>query len=145
MLHLWTHIVTMFSYFEFCKCLFYSEYQPFKTYYISPHIFVILLQETWLSSKLMFWAKLHSEILDFSNNFKLFKFQFDRWLYKTVSGGKVIFISTLYIFTIRLQYLQHLILTVTEFHIMWVTILQYHLIFFINKMHYCFRFSRIRT
>ena len=34
----------------------------------------------------MFRAKIQSEILDFANNFELLHFQFDRWLYKTVSG-----------------------------------------------------------
>ena len=38
------------------------------------------------SAKHMFRAKLHSEILDFSNNFELLQFHFDRWPYKTVSG-----------------------------------------------------------
>ena len=98
--------------------MFYSENQLFKTYHISVHIFLILLQETRLSSKLMFRAKLHSEILDFSNNVKLLQFQFERWLHKTMSGGRVIFINTLYIFsvyTISLQYLQHFIITVTKF------------------------------
>ena len=38
----------------------------------------------------MFRAKLHCEIVDFSNNFKLLQFHFDRWLYKTVTGGHLI-------------------------------------------------------
>ena len=44
----------------------------------------------------MFRAKLHSEILDFSNDFQLLQFQFDRWLYKTVSGGGVVLIASIY-------------------------------------------------
>ena len=38
----------------------------------------------------MFWAKLHCEIVDFSNNFELLQFHFDCWLYKTVTGGHLI-------------------------------------------------------
>ena len=34
----------------------------------------------------MFRVKLLCQIIDFSNNFELLHFQFDRWLYKTVSG-----------------------------------------------------------
>ena len=34
----------------------------------------------------MFRVKLESQILDFLYNFELLHFQFDRWLYKTVSG-----------------------------------------------------------
>ena len=50
----------------------------------------VLLQDSRLSSKLMFRAKSDSEIVDFSNNFQLLQFQFDRWLYKTVSGGQLL-------------------------------------------------------
>ena len=38
----------------------------------------------------MFRAKLHCEIIDFSNNFELLQFHFDCWLYKTVTGGHLI-------------------------------------------------------
>ena len=38
----------------------------------------------------MFRAKLHCAIRDFSNNFGLLQFHFDRWLYKTVSDGHFI-------------------------------------------------------
>ena len=34
----------------------------------------------------MFRTKLLCQIIDFSNNFELLHFHFDRWLYKTVSG-----------------------------------------------------------
>ena len=37
----------------------------------------------------MFRVKLQCQIIDFSNNFKLLHFQFDRWIYKTVSGMNV--------------------------------------------------------
>ena len=34
----------------------------------------------------MFRVKLQCQIIDFSNNYKLLHFQFDQWIYKTVSG-----------------------------------------------------------
>ena len=34
----------------------------------------------------MIRTKLLCQIIDFSNNFELLHFHFDRWLYKTVSG-----------------------------------------------------------
>ena len=34
----------------------------------------------------MFRVKLQCQIIDFSNNYTLLHFQFDRWIYKTVSG-----------------------------------------------------------
>jgi hypothetical protein len=40
-----------------------------------------------LSSKVSFNAKLHSEIIDYAMHFELLQFQYDRWLYKTVSGA----------------------------------------------------------
>ena len=40
-----------------------------------------------LSSKVSFNFKLFSEILDYSLDFHLLQFQYDRWLYKTVSGA----------------------------------------------------------
>ena len=40
-----------------------------------------------LSTKVSFNAKLLSEILDYGLNFELLQFQYDRWLYKTVSGA----------------------------------------------------------
>ena len=43
-------------------------------------------QDSQLSAKHMFRCKIQSKIMDFTNNFELLHFQFDRWLYKTVSG-----------------------------------------------------------
>ena len=44
------------------------------------------IQESRLSAKRTFCVKLQSQIIDFSNNFELLHFHFDRWIYKTVSG-----------------------------------------------------------
>ena len=38
----------------------------------------------------MFRAKLHCEIVDFSNNSELLQFQFDRWLYKMVTDEHLV-------------------------------------------------------
>lgn len=40
-----------------------------------------------MSSKVSFNTKLHSEIIDYGMHFELLQFQYDRWLYKTVSGA----------------------------------------------------------
>ena len=42
---------------------------------------------THLSSKVSFYTKLFSEILDYGMHFDLLQFQYDRWLFKTVSGA----------------------------------------------------------
>ena len=68
-----------------------------KVTYNLPNRNIISSQESRLSSKLMFRAKLHSEIIDFSNNFQLLQFTFDHWLYKMVSGRHSIFITTKHI------------------------------------------------
>ena len=39
-----------------------------------------------LSIKVSFYTKLFSEILDYGMHFDLLQFQYDRWLFKTVSG-----------------------------------------------------------
>ena len=46
----------------------------------------IFSQDSRLSAKHMFRCKIQSDIMDFANNFEILSFQFDRWLYKTVSG-----------------------------------------------------------
>ena len=46
----------------------------------------IFSQDSRLSAKHMFRCKIQSEIMDFANNFEILSFQFDLWLYKTVSG-----------------------------------------------------------
>ena len=46
----------------------------------------IFSQDSRLSAKHMFRCKIQSEIMDLANNFEILSFQFDRWLYKTVSG-----------------------------------------------------------
>ena len=46
----------------------------------------IFPQDSRLSAKHMFRCKIQSDIMDFANNFEILSFQFDRWLYKTVSG-----------------------------------------------------------
>ena len=46
----------------------------------------IFSQDSRLSAKHMFRCKIQCEIMDFANNFELLSFQFDHWLYKTVSG-----------------------------------------------------------
>ena len=50
------------------------------------YFYFYLNQESRLSSKHVFRAKLLCETVDFSNNFKMLHFHFDRWLYKTASG-----------------------------------------------------------
>ena len=46
----------------------------------------IFSQDSRLSAKHMFRCKIQRKIMDFGNNFVLLHFQFDRWLYNTVSG-----------------------------------------------------------
>ena len=53
-----------------------------KSYFIE----FLSIQEPHLSSKHMFRVKFQCQIIDFSNNFDLLHFHFDRWIYKTVSG-----------------------------------------------------------
>ena len=40
-----------------------------------------------LSTKVSFNAKLLSQVLDYALHFELLQFQYDRWLYKTISGA----------------------------------------------------------
>lgn len=75
----------------------YSTKQIKTTSKIMPQTFKFcnFIQTSRLSAKHMFRAKLHSEIVDFPNNFELLQFQFDRWLYKAVSGLKFVLIRVM--------------------------------------------------
>ena len=44
-------------------------------------------KDTRLSGKRSFWLKICSEIIDYSTEFELLQYQFDRWMFKVVSGA----------------------------------------------------------
>ena len=65
------------------ECALWPNLYPFTTWCESS----ISDSGSRLSSKASFNAKLFSEILDYSLDYDVLQFQYDRWLYKTVSGA----------------------------------------------------------
>lgn len=65
------------------ECALWPNLYPFTAWCKS----IISDSGSRLSRKVSFNAKLFSEILDYSMHYDLLQFQYDRWLYKTVSGA----------------------------------------------------------
>ena len=65
------------------ECALWPNLYPFKSWCDSG----MEGHESRLSCKRSFWIKLCSEIIDFSTDFELLQYQYDRWLFKTVSGA----------------------------------------------------------
>lgn len=65
------------------ECALWPNLYPFTEWCES----TINDSKSHLSAKISFTTKLLSEIIDYGIDFELLQFQYDRWLYKTVSGA----------------------------------------------------------
>ena len=88
------------------QCSFHIQFEK-ETYTSRQFLSYVFSQDSWLSAKDMFRRKIQSEIIDFASNFELLSFQFDFWLYKTVSGLQMtlplLWISWIFYITISIQ------------------------------------------
>ena len=68
---------------EGIECALWPNLYPYTSWCES----VISDARSRLSRKVSFITKLYSEIIDYALDFELLQFQYDRWLYKTVTGA----------------------------------------------------------
>ena len=68
---------------EGIECVLWPNLYPFTSWCES----VISDSGSRVSTKISFITKLHCEIIDYGLDFQLLQFQYDRWLYKTVTGA----------------------------------------------------------